>query len=62
MNKITCGLLGLATFVLMSADVSSAKAQGVHIRAGGVHLDIGRPHIRRYYRPAVPVVRYTRPG
>jgi hypothetical protein len=36
--------IATALIGLISIDVKNANAQGLHFNAGGVHIDIGRPH------------------
>jgi hypothetical protein len=37
---------------LIDVDASTAQAQGIHIRSGGIHVDVGSPHRHghRHYR------------
>lgn len=40
----------VAALALVSSNTQEARAQGVHLGLGGVHVDIGRPHGGHYGR------------
>ena len=48
MTKFIIPAVAAAALLLAAPAAPEAKAQGIHFRAGGLHIDVGNPHGRYY--------------